>query len=60
MAQLAIRQFTTAVDSHLAVNKLEKVQQKGQSYKLTFSYTPTRCAVTKVFEPELCVATSSK
>ncbi|KAH7972627.1 hypothetical protein HPB52_014260 [Rhipicephalus sanguineus] len=60
MAQLAIRQFTTAVDFYLAVNKLEKVQQKGQFYKLTFSYTPTRCPVTEVFEPELCVATSSK
>ncbi|KAH6927139.1 hypothetical protein HPB50_027455 [Hyalomma asiaticum] len=29
-------------------------------YKLTFSYTPTRCPVTEVFEPELCVATSTK
>ncbi|KAH7972790.1 hypothetical protein HPB52_017134 [Rhipicephalus sanguineus] len=28
MAQLAIRQFTTAVDFYLTVNKLEKVQQK--------------------------------
>lgn len=60
MADFAIQQFTTAVEFYLAVNKLQKVQQKGHHYKLTFLYTPTRCPVTKVFEPELCVASSTK
>ncbi|XP_075556904.1 uncharacterized protein LOC142588996 [Dermacentor variabilis] len=60
MADFAVRHYTTAVEYYLAVNKLQKVQQKGHHYKLTFFYTPTRCPVTKVFEPELCVATSAK
>nr|XP_050038177.1 uncharacterized protein LOC126535324 [Dermacentor andersoni] len=60
MADFAVRHYTTAVEYYLAVNKLQKVQQKGHHYKLTFLYTPTRCPVTKVFEPELCVATSEK
>ncbi|XP_077523666.1 uncharacterized protein LOC144134692 [Amblyomma americanum] len=60
LADLAVQKFTTGVEFYHIVNKLLKVEKKGNQYRLTFLYVPTRCLVVDVFEPDRCQAAGAK